>query len=219
MIIDRKNNFVFVHVPKTGGTAFRTFIEYYKIFNKDNTAVLNLNPCHITILNAYKNYPELKNELDQFYKFGFVRNPYSRFLSAFLHATKTVFKYDKKKFEDLGVDGLQKYLKEEYIKKYFVQGEKFYEILKVPQYRFLCDANDNILVNKVCRFENYKNEIIDVLNFLNMNVDNSIKVNGIQRKNENYTFSFDKELILDSEIKDTIYNYYKKDFDIFGYEK
>ena len=76
----------------------------------------------------------------------------------------------------------------------------------IPQYLYICNEYDKIIIDKVIKFENLKEELVSMDKiFLNLN--------HINKSPEN---SF---IILNESEKDTIYNFYRKDFEIFGYEK
>ena len=89
MIISDYEKFVFIHNPKVGGMTFRTALAKYD--TRDNfffewKAIEGtedfLDMAHITIFQLYKFYPQIAVEIDSYFRFGFVRNPYYRFLSA-----------------------------------------------------------------------------------------------------------------------------------------
>jgi len=74
MIISDKFNFVFVHIPKTGGTSIKkyyiiTIIQIKFLFDGEK----------VTDINGYRPHIS-KKQLDKFkghFKFSFVRNPWS----------------------------------------------------------------------------------------------------------------------------------------------
>jgi len=72
MYYSQKKNFMFVHIPKTGGQAVKHQLVPYVAIDKSVTY-----PCHISA-------QRLQEEFDDFnilYKFGFVRNPWDRIVS------------------------------------------------------------------------------------------------------------------------------------------
>lgn len=221
MIVNKKYKFIYIHVPRTGGSSLRNLFGKSDLTNlKDFYPELTYKPIHLTMEQAYNLYPTFKDQFDSFYKFGFVRNPYERFLSIFFFSSKAILRQPQSFFNDLGVEGIKKHLKEVYIKKYYIENKNSFEIVKGPQYKFLCDLNDKIIVNEVFRFENYNDNFQQLGKKLNLPLPFEwLKKNGVHQINESYKFDFDKNLLLDDELKEFIFNYYIKDFEIFGYNK
>ncbi|SIT18279.1 sulfotransferase family 2 domain-containing protein [Paracoccus saliphilus] len=89
MIISDVEKFVFVHNPKVGGMTFRTalmpfdtrenfFFEWKEVGDLKKT----LDLAHITPFQLNRFFPDVFASIESYYKFGFSRNPYSRFMSA-----------------------------------------------------------------------------------------------------------------------------------------
>ena len=72
MVINHKKKYVFVCNPKTGSTTIKRILG----FHKDPPPHLY----HISLQKILKLYPEVQS----YYKFVFVRNPYERFVSTFI---------------------------------------------------------------------------------------------------------------------------------------
>ena len=70
---------LFIHVSKTGGTSLYEWLKNYKVVDYLNDHV-SYRDAEI-ILNRYIN-------LNEYYKFSIVRNPYDRAYSAFVHDKK-----------------------------------------------------------------------------------------------------------------------------------
>ncbi|MCC5796454.1 MAG: sulfotransferase family 2 domain-containing protein [Methylophaga sp.] len=71
-----KNKFIFIHVPKAAGTSLKT--------------ALNLSfrdAGHLPLTYYEHLHPE---EYREFYKFAFVRNPWSRLLSAYNYMSQRI---------------------------------------------------------------------------------------------------------------------------------
>ena len=80
----------------------------------------------------------------------------------------------------------------------------------IPMYKFICDDEDNIIIDKVIHYENMNNDIDNILNKYNINTK-FIITNKSEHKN--YLEIVKPHLI-------NIINYlYDKDFKIFNYEK
>ena len=89
MIVADTERFVFIHNPKVGGMTFRTALKPYD--TRDNfffewqqigPAKKQIDMAHITLAQLREFFPEVLDQVAPYFKFGFVRNPYTRFLSA-----------------------------------------------------------------------------------------------------------------------------------------
>lgn len=103
MIISDTEKFVFIHNPKVGGMSFRTvlgqydtrenfFFEWKMVGNEGR----QIDMAHITPFQFRRFYPKIFEEMADYYKFGFVRNPYNRYLSAVSQHLKLCTHYVRK---------------------------------------------------------------------------------------------------------------------------
>jgi hypothetical protein len=67
-MIDDKHKFIFIHIPKTGGTSIE------KVFNRQ----MKRHCKHLT-MSDYEN--ELKSDIEKYFIFSVIRNPWDRILS------------------------------------------------------------------------------------------------------------------------------------------
>jgi hypothetical protein len=180
---------IFVAIPKTGSMSINDIImcnPRYKI------------KYHVTVLKKDKtldleqlNIKAMLISYEDKFSFAVVRNPYDRFISGY----NMVYENNEKiSFEEV-VNNLENIIKTDN-----------FAIIFVPQHLFICDEHDNILINKVCRFENLYKDLLEVDDiFVNLKHTNA----SVRRS----------DAILTEEIKNKIYNVYRKDFEIFGYDK
>lgn len=84
-MINHKYKCIFVHIPKTGGTS----IEY--VFDKLALRRM-VKYKHYTL----RNYERLNQQIDQYYKFSFVRNPWDMTVSMYNYLWKTERPWPKK---------------------------------------------------------------------------------------------------------------------------
>ena len=89
MIISDSARFVFIHNPKVGGMTFRTALAPYdtrdnKFFEWQRVpgSKVQIDMAHITLFQLQLLFPKVLDEVATYFKFGFVRDPYTRFLSA-----------------------------------------------------------------------------------------------------------------------------------------
>lgn len=164
MIISHKHKFIFIHIPRTAGTRiskslcesmgvgnWKKFIgEPEKLIDpvsgteESDETTRWIGKKHIKAI-------DLRNELDDkvwdsYFKFAFVRNPWDRSVSTFLHRRKVAPRTVKKiwpRSKMLFNAGL-------YAK---------YELLRCDpsqQIDFVSDKNKNIIIDFIGRFENLK---------------------------------------------------------------
>jgi Sulfotransferase family len=80
MIISRTHNFVFAHVPKSGGIAMRAALEPFA----DGQAGTLVATTHETLPDLLARRPDLADH----FKFAFVRNPWERLVSFHAYARR-----------------------------------------------------------------------------------------------------------------------------------
>jgi hypothetical protein len=204
--------YVFIHNPKTGGDTI--------------TALLNIKKTH-TYINLRKD--KILNK----YSFVFVRHPVTRMISWYNHLLKHLY------FKDLETNELNdksesyKCLKNNYkmgpdkhrilaennnindwIKILFLNIDEYKDPDWGPlslQCNYVYDLDYKTqLVTDVYRFENYEEELKKVLVKIEReDLIKDIKVtNNSKQVNE----------ILNKESLDLIFNYFKKDFELFNYK-
>ena len=205
-------DYVFIHNPKTGGDTI--------------TALLNIEKTHTYI---YLRKDEILNK----YSFVFVRHPVTRIISWYNHLLKHLY------FKDLETNELND-KSESYkcLKNNYKMGPDKHRILaennnindwikilllNIDEYKdpdwgplslqcnYVYDLDYKTqLVTDVYRFENYEEELKKVLVKIEReDLIKDIKVtNNSKQVNE----------ILNKESLDLIYNYFKKDFELFNYK-
>ena len=90
MIVSSSKNFIFIHIPKTGGTSIRSCLEQYSTVSVYKGLVVGSKQTnfklvkHATGLMVRNNIP--KGIWDNSFKFAFVRNPWSWLVSGYFYA-------------------------------------------------------------------------------------------------------------------------------------
>jgi len=212
MILSKKNRFLFIHIPKTGGTSLgRSIIpflssndEYYGydaggearsrknrfLMNDDNSLLLPRK--HSKMLQVKSMYENIN--FDQYFKFAIVRNPLDLFVSLYFFWTQTNQKWHPKK-----VEAIKKLTFKEFI---------FSKEHKVNQSSFLIDENNKLIVDKIIKLENI-DEDLDTLNFqlgFNLNLGHHNKTH------HNHFLDY-----YDDDTIEFIRNKWKTDFELFNY--
>lgn len=182
-MINNKYKCIFIEVPKTGSTSIRSIIGCPE--------------------KPHKNIIQIKNEIDkelfnQYYKFGFVRNPWDRVVSLYKRK-EGIQMADKMSFEEF-VNWIQ-----------YSSDTSIHPLQHKYQIDWFLDENGLVAVDFIGKFENLNsdwNKIQKVLGIdvqlphLNVNVDKK------RHYSEYYT----------EKTKEIINNKFKKDIEYFDYE-
>lgn len=189
----KKYKYIFIHIPKTAG------ISISKTIYDDNVIG------HRS-LKKYKNI-----NLKDYYIFSFVRNPYDRIFSAYNFLKKGGINDLDRDFNDKYLNNLSNF--EEFVLD-FLNSKSIYSYIHfIPQYEFLINSDNNFNnVDFIGKFENIEKDFYFIKNKLNINKKLK-KENIFNLKHLNYNDYYT------IEMKEKIFNLYKKDFLYFNYEK
>lgn len=211
-MISHKYKCIFLHIPKTAGTSIERFLR--QIDSEIPQKVLRK-----------RGFSHFLNDHLDYFVFSFVRNPYDRFISA--------WKWGELKFSKEGE--LPFYKKErsvsfeEYILlttdlEYRKDNENLWseydEYHTLPQFEFFPNLNgghyfkDKINPAFTCDF---------IGRFENLHEDFNTVCSGIGVKKFKLPHAYNSKTFKQafnwtSELKEKVYNYYKKDFTNFNYE-
>ena len=183
-----EKNCLFFHIPKTAGISVSK-----SLFG-------DVKWGHRTVGFYKTHYGE--DTFNSLFKFCFVRNPYKRLFSAY-----TFLKQGGINNQDLEFS--KSYLKE-YINfnEFVLKGLERKEIMNwvhfKPQYTFICDENDRVVMDFIGKVENLKTDFNTVCKHLNIKSELQTLNKSKIIKNE---FS--------EEIKTIIKLKYQKDFNLF----
>jgi len=198
-MINHKHKFIFIHMPKCGGSSIETsfgynlwdkkkfpnnFCDKQLLLGRDEHTGKYLQ--HLTISEVYKIHPQLKND---YFSFAFVRNPWDRAISDYFY-----FGGPKKQS----------------LKKFLLSPTHLDPSHSVPQYDFLKDNEGNMAVDFVGRFENFENDFIYVCNHLNMA---GLKLPHINKRNKKHYTEY-----YDDEAREIVEEKYARDIEYFGYK-
>ena len=212
-MISHKHKCIFLHIPKAAGTSVERFL---RDVDSDIPAKVLRKRGFSHFLNDYLDY----------YVFSFVRNPYDRLVSA--------WKWGQLKFQKEG--GLPFYSKEravsfeeyvslttdfDYRKDHKNLWSEYDEYHTLPQFEFFPQLNgghyfsDKISPEFTCdfigRFENLHEDFNKVCP--NLGIKQFKLPHAYNSKTFKQTFDWSNKL------KDRVNNYYKKDFELFNYNK
>jgi hypothetical protein len=189
----RKTGIIFIHIPKAAGTSIAN-----AIYGKRNG--------HLTAA-AVKD--GLRGEYEKLFSFSVSRDPYGRLTSAYRFATQGQTTdgaianpnlYSGEEFKDF----------ETFVTKWLVNQnlDELDNVFK-PQHLFVFKEK-TCLVNKLYKLE----DLNPLEQELSIRTGKDVKIHKKNISNKHF-----KSIIYTTELKEIVYNLYKKDFELFGYNK
>ena len=209
----KKINFLFVHIPKTGGGSMHNYL--LRKYSKNETTLYSgirnkiipdsefqkFSLQHQFYTTLYKYRKELNIDFNDNLRIAAtVRNPYTRLVSDLFH-----FKLIK---TDSNPEEVYNQILNNYLYKTNLDNHN------TPQYKFVVDENNIIIKDiKIFRFENLSQEIKEY-GFSDFNVHTgSSKQKGIPLKREEDYLKY-----LNNKSIELINKFYEKDFELFNYK-
>ena len=179
---------VFFHIPKTAGISI------------SNALFGDVKWGHRNV-NFYKSYYGEK-VFNSLYKFCFVRNPYDRLFSAYTFLKKGGINNQVLEFSNSYLQEFASF--DEFVLNGLEKEEIINWVHFKPQYTFVCDENDNIVMDFVGKMENLNADFNAVCKHLNIESE-------LQKLNMSAT----KKNDFSEEVKTMIKLKYQKDFNLF----
>jgi hypothetical protein len=201
--------------------------KYRDFFDEDEEHFINLNedydPHTIRKQGKYRYYLTHQctdvSVFKDYFKFTFVRNPYTKLFSAYGYLLKRLQQTDYTKIRNTTEN-----------KDYFVDFKTFVKNYKkvnnisyshgfVTQYDTLIDHAGIINMNYIGKQENLDNDLVEILTILGVDIKHFYEIcrdkesNHSKKNIKNMLDSYDEETFL------FVNEYFKKDFDVFGYTK
>ena len=219
MLISDTQKFVFIHNPKCAGTTVRQNLMafdsrndfYWEFADVDG---IKIDKAHLTQQVFRRFRPDDFALLEHYFTFGFVRNPYRRFISAFNETHPTIYKESKESDAKM-----IRYL--EKISDFAVQLEKNklmgYDIklrhcvLQSNMFIFAGKNNADLIL----KLESMESEIEKLALFNPVIYENSKK--WLQAKNKK-PMNLTAERILTPKAAEKIRDVYSDDFLLFDYD-
>ena len=195
MIVPEKKC-IFIHVPKVGGTTIRGTITECRDGWKKANREYGMHP-HMDIMEVkQRTEPAIFSD---YFKFGFVRNPWDRAVSIFVNRTTLHGKSTFKEFLNV-----------------YHSSTDFCNWPSEKQYQldWFTDYNGNVLVDFIGRFENFDEDLTIVCEKLNIRIpDKFIHArNHSERKLKPYQDYYEND-----EMVNSIARKFWRDIEYFGY--
>ena len=189
-MINHKHKFLFIHIPRTGGSSIESQFNYKE--NKEKNKHRNLNDWKKTLD---------RETFDDYFKFGFVRNPWECMISKYKDVWFTG-KYAGGPIGERAGKSL-KYFLDHYKTPTHESGETFHDYFDPEQMNF------------IGRFENRENDLNYISTQIGVNINTKHHVRKVQARNKNkkhYTEYYDEE------TKQIVAEKYARDIEYFGYK-
>ena len=192
MIISHDLKLIFIHVHRTGGTSIMNTL---KACSPNSLEVISQHG------NAKSKEKQFLDDFKDYYKFGFVRNPWDRILSWYL-LLNAGNKYSQEELKT----NFEHFLKVEIIPMY--EHDPYFH---TNQFDYFTDDNDNLLVDKIGRYENYDDDLRTILR----EAGQTTKV--IPTLNATQQCIIDRSVLFTDKSRQLIKEICKKDIEYFGY--
>ena len=196
-----KDNYIFVHIPKTAGESLEHSLSGYNQF-KYFTSYDYINNRPLQHLTAAEIQRELGVvEFSKYYKFTFVRNPFSKCVSEYFWWKR--FSQKITSFREWVYQELSSLITQN-------QTRSVYQKHNVEQYKFIFDRNGSKLINFIGRFENLQNDFDIICDKIGIPLQQLPHKNKTNHKH--YTEYYD------DETREIVAQKYARDIEYFGYE-
>lgn len=183
---------IFMHITKTAGTSVAK-------------GLFNYLPYHYTAIDYRVIYG--RKIFNQYFKFAFVRNPWDRLYSAYRYLMSGGWNKDDENWRNNNIlkyndfnHFIENWLNEENIMKH---------IHFMPQYYFVCDRKDHLLLNYLAYFETINEDFDHIASQLN------IKSN-LSHHNASPVGSYHD--VYTQKTREIVAQVYAKDITMFGYD-
>jgi len=186
---------IYVHIPKAAGISI-------------NKALFgNYGGGHTTVRTYKRIFGPLTYK--RYFTFTFVRNPYSRLLSAYRFLNEGGFKNNEREWAERNISKYQSF--DEFVKKWINEKSIWsYNHFK-PQYSFVCDISLKPEVDFIGKVESIDEDFEKVCNILE--IENKLSVHN---KSNADTYNWKQYYSNRSLLK--VAEIYHHDFNIFNYQ-
>ena len=206
MIVSHKHKFIFFAVPKTATHAIREALrehtgpddwEQQVLFGKQFLPIPELARIQHGHIAVRQIQPHLDPDMWQsYFKFGFVRNPYDRYVS-------TCFFLNRNNPEFAASAGT-------FMKRALTVPRFRQRVLVKPQFLQLSDSGGEIALDAVGRYESLQQSYDEICERI------GIPSTDLERKNPSQHAAFTE--YYDDEMRDIVADYYRDDLRVFRYE-
>lgn len=186
-----KNKFIFIHVPKAAGSSLKAALD------------LSFRDAGHLPLTYYEHlYPQ---KYQEFYKFAFVRNPWSRLLSAYNYMSRRTEPDDMVWAESIAKLGSF----EKFVMLWLSEETIGLDDVFVPQYRFLINSCGVVSMDFIGKFEALSTDF----SVIQQHIGSQTKIPKI-----NTGIKADYRQMFTTKMVDKVFKIYERDVLEFGYD-
>ena len=188
-------NFIYIHIPKTGGTSIESLGVFGESYNK-----------HYDI----EYFKETYGDLSKIFKFTFVRDPYTRFASSVLrHAVPQ--RKPSSPIMELPPEELKLINKGRFTDYTLKNSNSFDDVVALKRQHGFLEIDGKIEMDFIGRFENLQEDFNRLCEGLGLG--KRILPHEMKGTYNDYDWFYTKE------TREIVAEYYSKDFEMFNYEK
>ncbi|MEP2533124.1 sulfotransferase family 2 domain-containing protein [Shimia sp.] len=219
MILSQSHNFIFVHVPKTAGTAMTSALEPFGVYPprtvwRSFVRRLPIVESPDTVyLRKHESAAGVRRKLgpdvfERFHRFAVVRNPYDHAVSHYEFMKQFRIPKIAEKIANMSFADYLRYR----MKKPFWNDTFF---ARLPdQAHFLIDENGALLVHRLMKFESLADDFDAMAHDLGMGDVTLRRVNETKSRTDKRPW----KIYFDSESKELADTLYARDFALLGYD-
>lgn len=214
--ISRKHQCVFVEVPKAGCSVVKRVLQWSEVDGegidpKASVHDRSLSPLAAPITDGF-DLDEVFGEVSPYFRFSFVRNPYSRALSCYLEKIAGEQWLRDLRLPELGFDPHEDVSFAEFLRKVATQQPRQMDIHWAPQHHLL--SLRRVRYGFLGRFENFHTDLRRLVSALDLSVPEDV----LLRRTAHVTGAADKlQQYYDDETVELVQQVYRRDFDLLGY--
>lgn len=186
---------IFVHIPKTGGTSITR-----SLFGRPAGG-------HTAIWQYHLIFD--RHELESYFKFAFVRNPWDRVLSAYEDIKRRGEHVKDKEWARRNLDGCYDF--DSFVRKRINKKNIYGDIhvLFIPQFEFICLGKSAALIDYVGRFEHLEKDFNRIRSKLGVDCELQKKNVGARKDYREYYSEETRQIVAEA---------YREDIDMFNYK-
>ncbi len=190
-----KHKCIFIHIPKTAGVSVSA-----SLLGK---GIANTPALYYKVLFG-------KEDFNNYFKFAFVRNPFTRLISAYeFLQSGGGGPYDEKIVSMIKPYKCFENFVTQYLNPTTIKTGRYFR----PQHYFVCDSNNKMMINYVGRFEELEKDY----EFIRTKIGTGEPLKKLNvTKNKKFSL---EEYYSNSKIIQKVISIYNKDFELFGYSK